>query len=1259
MFYKNIDLKEFLCDYNLVTATETQIKDFKTNLNNFIESIKENNTKSEEFLKNELKGFLEKSFCYVCNVKDNIDLAIYEDRLVTCIFEVKSLNNTQEFPKINSLESKAFYESILYFLIEYYEENNNNIANIILTNTQDFYIINAKEYKIFLQNPNIKKIYTNCINNNGNNSSTKKFYHDLESILKQESGVIKYCHVKLDSIIDSDLGLLFALFSPFCLLKRTLYVDANILNERFYKELLHILGLKQDADAGVEKILPSNKENTLLDSICKCFGYDRSKDFENIFSLIMTWNNRILFLRLLESMLLDIRHIKKPFLDLNILPDFNALQSLFFDILAIKEDDRLTYNMTHICLDSMPYLNSSLFAKQPLEKEGKEIKNLESKEVEIYKDSILYQDVTFYKMLNLKKRKALPLLEYIFAFLHAYNFSITPNDIMNNINVNFNKLINSAVLGLVFEKLNGYKEGSFYTPGFITNYMCKEAIKKAILNKFNKAKNWSCKSIESLREKISENMDKIKANEIFNSIKLCDPSVGSGHFLVTSLNHLILLKFELGILCEYNSKHRLKDINLILINDEITIYDSHNNIFKYSYPSRENIESHIIQKTIFNEKKILIQSCLFGVDINPNSCEITKLRLWIELLKYTYYKDIEKKRLETLPNIDINIKHGNSLMYNVPLDDFSKFKEKLDNHSNESLNILTNKTYESYTKKLESLLKNYKQKCFVYYYAQGGQAWELKNELELISKEIKQLFFLTQKECIEFKKALFSYFQLYGWNGIYNAEILSQQDKINLSKLIFEFNMQNTFFEERKQDLQEKERYAINSKNLYEIYINYLKHKEDFELNKGFEWRYEFPKMLYFDNNTKDINILTKQITESASKDSIKKLKQERAALKQKNGDFLGFDIIIGNPPYMQVPKGIYNKDFFIYSEGKDKGKQNTYKVFIELGYNLGLEDSIISFVTQSSIMCDLSAKFTRELLLKETQINYIIEFKKNQKIFTNVTQGVCIIEFQKTKPKENQSFNISINNTESKMDKISFESIKQKDILKFFPLYEIPLIKKGEMPLISKIKNNKIMLKDMINKSLQGNINTIHLHRIKSDKPTEYKIIKGANIHRFYIDNNIMYAKITDETTKIIDFNQSQKFIIAMQGITGMSDKFRLHASFIESNNNFIFLHSTKLLFLSNENHAKLLTGLLNSTLFNWLFKITSTNNNVNIYELETLPIPKLDSNISQHLAKEIINIVEKMIESKNDNLGAALDSLIFQLYNLDSNDIKVIESS
>ncbi|GAA7178218.1 hypothetical protein ID0436_13930 [Helicobacter pylori] len=400
------------------------------------------------------------------------------------------------------------------------------------------------------------------------------------------------------------------------------------------------------------------------------------------------------------------------------------------------------------------------------------------------------------------------------------------------------------------------------------------------------------------------------------------------------------------------------------------------------------------------------------------------------------------------------------------------------------------------------------------------------------------------------------------------------------------------------------------------------------EYHNAFEWRFEFPEVL------------------------------------DDEGNFLGFDCIIGNPPYMQVKKGLHSSIFYPFSEGKDIGKQNTYKVFIELGFNLVRQKGLISFITQSSIMCDCSAQFTRELLLKYCQIHYFVEFNKKQKLFSNVIQGVCILEFLKDRPNKEHAFKITINNTQIQMSQIQYEQIKQDEILKFFPLYEIPLIKSGEMEIVRKIKTDKILFRDLLEKSLQGNINTIHLKDIQDQKETNGRIYKGANCHRYFLDTQYLFAKDNQITQQIFEKNYYQNIIVT-QNITGTSDPYRIHANLIEvKNQEMLFLDTCNLSYCKEQEHAKFLVGLLNSRLLDWLFRKTSTNNHVNLYELETLPIPQITKS-NKPTADKIIVLVDKILQAKakdpkanTQGLEKEIDALVYQLYNLTDEEIKTIEN-
>ncbi|MDE7172986.1 MAG: class I SAM-dependent DNA methyltransferase, partial [Helicobacter sp.] len=917
-------LQDFVQSHSPFSPAKDALEEFGQSLESYLAGIADSKGESEEHQKNLLRDFLHKSFNYDCNTKDRIDLAIYEDSVPKVLFEVKKSDNAQEFVKPNAqnpnLECKAFYESILYFLRETITNKNNNLTHIVLTNTKDFYIIDAKVYAAFAKDKAILKAFKNCEHKEGNDASTKRFYEEIKNLLpnldmeipythfRVEDSILANCHSELspchsETLCHSEpalageesqrtnnkehiLPLLYQILSPHVLLKRKTYLDANTLNQDFYDELLYILGLKENVQSGKALILPSLAPHTLLDSICSTFELERDKDFEILFSLLTTWNNRLLFLRLLESMLLSFKHIKKPFLNLDCLKDFQALNTLFFDILAKIEENRDT-NLPQV-LAQIPYLNSSLFEKTALEIEGKEIKLLESKPLILYHDSILYKDKNFCQSLNLNaqaKDSTLPLLEYLFAFLHAYDFTTTAQDIQNHTKMNFDKLINSAVLGLVFEKLNGYKEGSFYTPSFITRYMCKQSLERVVLQKFNESLQWDCQNLDELKNKIDKLTDSKEgykqANAIFDSIHICDPAVGSGHFLVSALNELILLKFKLGILCDENH-HRIKDITLEILRDEIVIRDSQNALFTYTLPAHDNIESHKIQRALFFAKRKLIESCLFGVDINPNSCEITKLRLWIELLKYSYYKDIPNKRLETLPNIDINIKCGNSLISNIALDitKDSLIKElKRTASKNASLEFSAEfqATANDLQNKLPKKIEEYREAVNAYKNETNADFKALqKKTIAECQVFITQLFFKLSNEYKIFKEALANYLRNYGYNGIDEGKIKGQhieqalQQKLN--DYLIAFNFHKTL--EIPKNVVE-----YNEKELIFLITSLQNYEKLIHDQNAFEWRFAFPEVL------------------------------------DSNGDFLGFDLVIGNPPYISTldlsKSEIQNKDIY------------------------------------------------------------------------------------------------------------------------------------------------------------------------------------------------------------------------------------------------------------------------------------------------------------------------------------------------------------
>ncbi|WP_000384824.1 DUF7149 domain-containing protein, partial [Helicobacter pylori] len=917
MDYKKLDLP------NTNHPSKEQLKAFETAFDAFLETNpQENENHQNDAFNDLLKGV----FKYKVKPTKKIDSAILNDNdKVEVIIEFKALKNPNEFIKKGDLNVKALHESLFYYLIER-KEGNNNLKRLILGTIKELYIIDANEFEVFNKDKEIEKAFENCHDKKGNDPRTKAFYDACQKRLNELDRSLKYHHISLKK---ENLALIYQALSPNFLLKIPKYSDANTLNKDFYEELLYILGLEEKNEKGKILIKPSRTQNSLSATLKEQY---KNLDDEEVMALLIAWNNRILFLRLLESLLISFKHFEKPFLTTENFKDFNALNTLFFEVLAKKNSERSKEIKEDKILEKIPYLNSSLFDKTPLESKGHEIKLLNNKPLEIYPKSVLKKDKDY------QEKKDWTLLEYLFEFLRVYDFTTTPKDIKDNQNNSESRLINPSVLGLVFEKLNGYKEGSFYTPSFITSYMCKESITPIVLDKFNATYQWDCENLKALREKIDRNFSNEKAKEYLNTLltlRVCDPAVGSGHFLVSALNEMVWVAYELGLIASLY-RHELR-----LENDEIIIHTPENKVFKYTIPHSENDPHHQIQKELFELKKDIIENCLFGVDINPNSCEITKLRLWIELLKYSYYifeNGKNTNNLETLPNIDINIKCANSLISRFNLNDDLK---KIPN--------------------IKQKIQEYKD--LVAQYKDPNPLYPL-NKQDLINKiqDLKNTFSLTLKDPktkAELEKAIEKHIKKYNFFALDDKSLL---DGLN-------YFTPSLFGTPKLSPKEEEEAFASYGR------IRALRKKLDDALSGGeyhnaFEWRFEFPEVL------------------------------------DDEGDFLGFDCIIGNPPYIRQEhikdlKPLLQKQYQdFYNSSSD-----IYTYFFALSYHLLREKGFNAFITSNKYARAKYGAKLRELLLKKTTLVSYMELNA-LKVFESAAVDTSIIYFIKQTPPKESEFN-------------------------------------------------------------------------------------------------------------------------------------------------------------------------------------------------------------------------------------------------------------
>ncbi len=232
----------------------------------------------------------------------------------------------------------------------------------------------------------------------------------------------------------------------------------------------------------------------------------------------------------------------------------------------------------------------------------------------------------------------------ILDIFDLYNFTIdenTPSD--QEVSVD------PEMLGKVFENLledNIRKgQGAFYTPREIVHYMCQESLinylssnssiredkirrlikKEGILNDDELQNIEDTKELENAAD-MNVFLDKNEAktlNELLKNIKIVDPACGSGAFLVGMLHEIVHARSYL---------------------------------YGWFLDLSKNVEYAL--------KKETIQSCLYGVDIDPGAIDIAKLRFWLSVVVDENIDDIEP-----LPNLDYKIMQGNSLLEDLVIGD--------------------------------------------------------------------------------------------------------------------------------------------------------------------------------------------------------------------------------------------------------------------------------------------------------------------------------------------------------------------------------------------------------------------------------------------------------------------------------------------------------------------------------------------------------------------------------------------------------------
>ncbi|MFZ4413861.1 MAG: Eco57I restriction-modification methylase domain-containing protein, partial [Bacteroidales bacterium] len=587
-----------------------------------------------------------------------------------------------------------------------------------------------------------------------------------------------------------------------------------------------------------------------------------------------------------------------------------------------------------------------------------------------------------------------------------------------------------------------------------------------------------------------------------------------------------------------------------------------------------------VQECLFHEKQTIIENCLFGVDINPNSVKICRLRLWIELLKNAYYKYPDYTELETLPNIDINIKCGNSLISRYALDADIKILLKTSKWSINTYRIAVatyrNAKSKEEKRELEALILQIKQE----FTAGIRQNDPTKTRLDKLANELYNRFtgnFLFEPDVV------------YGKNG----EELEKKRKKEQAKL-----------EKEVSELSKKMEDIRNNK----IYEN------------SFEWRFEFPEVLNDD------------------------------------GDFVGFDIVIGNPPY--IPLESFNEVERVYFKGKYIQLERKYETsvpFILEGINLLNINGLLSYIAPITWQTGENYSKFRNYLLRNNGIDKIINLPFN--IFEDAYVDTALYFLLKHKYDKYSIFAFDKKAKPNNLNNISFSIINISDLKE----PDLKLVIDKNLQQFSRFDNDRFISLGQITKSTQGLSGSNFLESLTDDEFT-FPFLEKGNVYNYTLLKEKIYLTELSTKKNLIGFYKNEPKILIRRIINRQN---RLSVAYCEEK--LVFKKDINPFIPTDSNFdAKYLTAILASKFISFIYLNSSTIatkddfRQTTLSELRKLPIPIATYNLQNNIIRIVDNILALKLDDYKTNttsLESEIDQLVYQLYGLSEEEIRIVE--
>ena len=390
-----------------------------------------------------------------------------------------------------------------------------------------------------------------------------------------------------------------------------------------------------------------------------------------------------------------------------------------------------------------------------------------------------------------------------------------------------------------------------------------------------------------------------------------------------------------------------------------------------------------------------------------------------------------------------------------------------------------------------------------------------------------------------------------------------------------------------------------------------------------------------------------------------------------------GFDIIIGNPPYIFTRDAGFSNEFKEYiskryfsllnpqkkkTKANQSGKINLFALFILRGLFDCKENGVLSYILPNNLLRTTTYDLVRKYLLNKSMIEEIVDLGSG--VFENVTASTILIRLKKQKAKESHKIR-AITNIGNFLDKdYTVSEIHQNQFLSNVSFTINVFGDERTQTLLSKISKERPCLGDFCIDIIEG---IVAHKKLISTIPAKnsFPLVEGKTISRYFINETKKH--IVWKTNEIHrtrpDYLWNAPIKILIQRISGGN---RPLTAAIDKNRLKTFASVNNLLLKdAYSEYYYYFLALINSNLLNWYYANNFSNNSeltVNISKtfLEKLPIVFGNFEIQTEISK----IVNHLINLKNldplqdtSQIEDRINQLVYIIYGLTKDEIDLIE--